>query len=72
MFRHLDGELSLKEIFELVRKDAGVSESELPNAQLLAELRPIYEVFNNVGWMLLRHKSVGKFRSIHDMQRPPV
>jgi len=72
IFRHLDGERSLKEIFELARKDAGRNEAELPNAQLLEEFRPIYELFNNVGWMLLRHKSVGRFRSIHDMQRPPV
>ena len=71
IFRYLDGEQSLKEIFELVRKGAGLGEPELPNAQLLEEFRPIYEGFNNVGWMLLRHKSVGKFRSIHEMQRPP-
>jgi SAM-dependent methyltransferase len=71
IFRHLDGERSLKEIFELVRKGEGLGEPELPNAQLLEEFRPIYEAFNNVGWMLLRHKSVGKFRSIHEMQRPP-
>jgi SAM-dependent methyltransferase len=71
IFRHLDGERSLKEIFELVRKGAGVGEPDLPNTQLLEEFRPIYEIFNNVGWMLLRHKSVGKFRSIHEMQRPP-
>jgi hypothetical protein len=72
IFRHLDGERSLKEIFELVRKDAALNETELPNAHLLEEFRPVYELFNNVGWMLLRHKSVGRFRSIHDMQRPPV
>ena len=72
IFRHLDGDRSLKEIFEQVRKDAGLSEPELSNAQLLAEFRPVYEAFNNVGWMLLRHKSVGRFRSIHDMQRPPA
>jgi SAM-dependent methyltransferase len=71
IFRQLDGERSLKEIFELVRKDVGLSDQELPNAQLLEEFRPDYEAFNNVGWMLLRHKSVGKFRTLAEMQRPP-
>jgi hypothetical protein len=71
IFRHQDGERNLKEIFELVRKGAGAAEPDLPNTQLLEEFRPIYEAFNNVGWMLLRHKSVSKFRSIHEMQRPP-
>jgi ubiquinone/menaquinone biosynthesis C-methylase UbiE len=70
IFRHLDGELSLKEIFERVRKEAGLSEQELSNETLLNEFRPVYERFNDVGWMLLRHKSVGKFRSLAEMQRP--
>ena len=26
--------------------------------------------FNDLGWMLLRHRSVGKFRSLEEMQRP--
>jgi hypothetical protein len=71
IFRYLDGERSLKEIFELIRKEAGLDDQQLLNARLLEEFRPIYEVFNNVGWMLLRHKSVSRFRSIHEMQRPP-
>ena len=72
IFRCLDGERSLKEIFELIRKEAGLDDQQLPNARLLEEFRPIYDAFNNVGWILLRHKSVGKFRSIHEMQRPPA
>lgn len=70
IFRHLDGDLSLREIFERVRKDMGLNEQELPNDALLSEFRPIYERFNNFGWMLLRHKSVGRFRSLEEMQRP--
>ncbi len=72
IFRHLDGERSLKEIFELIRKEAHLDDQQLPNARLLEEFRPIYEVFNNVGWMLLRHKSVGRFRPLAQMQRPPA
>jgi len=70
IFRHLDGERSLKEIFEEVRKDVKLNEQQLTNDELLREFTPIYERFNAVGWMLLRHRSVGKFRSLADMQRP--
>jgi hypothetical protein len=70
MFEQLDGEQSLKEIFDHARKKAGLTEQQLPNAELLDEFRPIYERFNAVGWMLLRHKSVGKFRTLAEMQRP--
>jgi len=70
VFTHLDGERSLKEIFEQVRRDHGRTEQQLPNEALLTEFRPIYERFNDLGWMLLRHQSVSRFRSLADMQRP--
>ena len=47
VFKHLDGERSLKEIFENVRKDLGVGEDRLSNADLLKEFRPIYEQFKD-------------------------
>ena len=70
IFRHLDGEQCLKEIFEQVRRDVGLNEEQLPNEELLQEFKPIYQQFNDLGWMLLRHRSVGKFRSLFEMQRP--
>jgi len=70
LFKYLDGELSLKEIFEQIRRDHGKSEQQLPNDTLLNEFRPIYQQFNDLGWMLLRHRSVGKFRSLAEMQTP--
>ena len=69
IFTHLDGERSLEEIFEEVRRAHGKTEQQLPNEALLKEFRPIYEQFNDLGWMLLRHQSVGKFRSLDDLQR---
>lgn len=69
IFTCLDGERSLKEIFEQVRRDHGLSEQQLPNDDLLKEFRPVYERFNDLGWMLLRHRSVGRFRSIEELQR---
>ena len=70
IFKYLDGERSLKEIFEQIRRDHGLSEQQLPDDELLNEFHPVYERFNDLGWMLLRHRSVGQFRSLADMQRP--
>src|SRR3989441_12223585 len=70
IFKYLDGERSLKELFEQIRRDHGKTEQQLPNDQLLKEFRPIYQQFNDLGWMLLRHRSVGKFRSLAEMQMP--
>src|SRR5437899_2493877 len=70
IFKYLDGERSLKELFEQIRRDHGKTEQQLPNDQLLNEFRPIYQQFNDLGWMLLRHRSVGKFRSLAEMQMP--
>jgi SAM-dependent methyltransferase len=69
IFKALDGERSLKEIFEEVRRGHGLSEQQLPNDDLLKEFLPVYRQFNDLGWMLLRHRSVGKFRSIEELQR---
>lgn len=69
IFKHLDGERCLKEIFNLVRNDMGRSERQLTDKELLKEFRPVYELFNSVSLILLRHKSVGKFCSIEEMQR---
>lgn len=69
IFKHLDGERCLKEIFEQIRRDHGFSEQELPNNELLQEFRPVFQRFNDLGWMLLRHRSVGKFRSLDELQR---
>ena len=70
IFKYLDGERSLKELFEQIRRDHGKTEQQLLNDQLLNEFRPIYQQFNDLGWMLLRHRSVGKFRSLAEMQMP--
>src|SRR2546425_5916541 len=70
IFKYIDGERSLKELFEQIRRDHGKTEQQLPNEELLNEFRPIYQQFNDLGWMLLRHRSVGKFRSLPEMQMP--
>jgi SAM-dependent methyltransferase len=70
LFKYLDGEHSLKEIFAQVRRDQGKTDHQLSNEELLNEFRPIYQQFNDLGWMLLRHRSVGKFRSLEEMQMP--
>jgi len=60
LLRQLDGERSLREVFGGARASepalAGVTDAELLN-----DFRAVYEVFNAVDGMLLRHRSVPKF-----------
>src|SRR5207237_7652098 len=57
IFKYLDGERSLKELFEQIRRDHGKTEQQLPNDQLLNEFRPIYHQLNNLGGMLAPRRS---------------
>src|SRR5207245_4905351 len=54
IFKYIDGERSLKELFEQIRRDHGKTEQQLPNDQLLNEFRPIYQQFNDPGVMRAR------------------
>lgn len=70
ILKYLDGERSLKEIFDAVTRESMLSAHPPSYDDLLLDFKPVYEQFNAAGWMLLRHKSVGRFRSLEDMQRP--
>jgi SAM-dependent methyltransferase len=64
ILRRLDGERSLRDIFRLVRSDELGEGMALDDAQLIEEFRPIFELFNAVEGMLLRHRSVSAFPEI--------
>ncbi|MBC8318046.1 MAG: methyltransferase [Desulfobulbaceae bacterium] len=68
IFSHLDGERSLKTIFNKVRKQR--NSPKLTDKELLDDFRPIYEICNNISWMLLRHSSLPRFDSIEKLQEP--
>jgi len=59
IFRHLDGDTPLGEIFAAVRRDAG--DPGLSDAALLADFMPVYERMAFAGNLMLRHRSVPAF-----------
>jgi SAM-dependent methyltransferase len=54
ILRHMDGERSFRKIFDRVRDDRHVDESELSDAALFADFRATYETFNALDRILLR------------------
>ena len=65
---HLDGERSLREIFDLARKELPSAGAGVTDAELLEDFRPIFDLFNAAEGMLLRHKSVSRFPGIAELQ----
>ena len=68
LLRHLDGDRSLREIFQLARNDEPLRSTAVTDAQLLEDFRPVFELFNGAEGMLLRHKSVRRFPGIRNLQ----
>lgn len=67
IFKYLDGQRSLQAIFDQVRQI--LNKSELTNQSLLADFKPIYQRFNQLDLILLRHESVGPFATTDELQR---
>jgi SAM-dependent methyltransferase len=68
IFRYLNGERTLKTIFNKVRKLRKTP--QLSNQELLEDFQPIYTIFNDISWMLLRHSSVPMLKSLEELQEP--
>ena len=60
LFKHLSGDKTLKEIFELIRAE-WVGQDTPSDAVLMQEFKRLYELFNLLSLMVLRHKSVPPF-----------
>lgn len=58
LLKHFDGERSLREMFQLARNKDRSGGSAVTDEEFLQDFRPIYEMFNRMDGMLLRHKSV--------------
>ncbi len=61
VFRYLDGENSLREIFELVKNKKHLRKQGITTETLLEDFRETYNLFHAAGGMLLRHKHTNKF-----------
>ncbi len=66
IFRYLDGERSLKTIFNKVRKTR--NNQQLSNRELLDDFRPVYKILSDISWLLLRRDTVPAFKSLEEMQ----
>lgn len=58
ILRHIDGQRSFGQIFDLVRADPAVRPQSPDNATLFADFKPVYELLNAIERILLRHVSV--------------
>lgn len=68
IFKHLDGERSLGEIFDLVRNEEVLRGANPDNKVLLADFRCVYQLFNRHDGILLRHKSLARFKPLGELQ----
>lgn len=67
VFQHLDGERTLRQIFERVRAGPAVAGAGPSDEVLLAEFRPVYEEFNAIDTLLLRHRTVPRYKSLGEL-----
>ena len=47
-----------------------LNQQNLTDEALLEKFIPIYKIFNQVDWMLLRDKSVIPFKTVNELQAP--
>lgn len=63
IFRYMDGKTSLKKIMEFVKEDNRMEKNKTSNEEIFASIKDIYEVFNMLDIMVLRHKSVPPYKT---------
>ena len=54
---HIDGEKTFREIFDLIRADDTLKGPPPGDEELFADFAPVYEIFNAIDRLLLRHES---------------
>jgi 2-polyprenyl-3-methyl-5-hydroxy-6-metoxy-1,4-benzoquinol methylase len=69
IFQYLDGLHTIGEIFELVREDEAAAGRALDEGALRAEFGAIFERFNELDMMLLRHRSLPAFATTADLHQ---
>ncbi len=68
IFKYMDGHKSLKEIFELVKAEQEFRQTKPSNQEVFSDFKKIYNVFNLLDMMVLRHQSVSAFRTDEQIQ----
>jgi ubiquinone/menaquinone biosynthesis C-methylase UbiE len=72
LLRHLDGDRSLREIFQLARNEGPLKGAGVTDDQLREDFRTIFELFNGVEGMLLRHKDMRRIPGITKLQSTKI
>lgn len=68
LLRYIDGKRSIREIFDCVREaEPGAGSAPPPETELMASVREIYTNLNSAELMLLRHRSIGGYRTGDDL-----
>jgi hypothetical protein len=69
IFRYLDGEKSVKEIFDAIIASIAAGQTRPAREQLLEEFRDIFDALNNHGWLYLRAPTTVAFKTVPEMQQ---
>ncbi|MBW8039415.1 MAG: class I SAM-dependent methyltransferase [Planctomycetes bacterium] len=71
LLKYIDGYTSLKECFELIKKEKEFEQDKPTDREIYHDFRKIYDLFNLMDVMVLRHQSVPAFKmSYSDLQEP--
>lgn len=68
VFKYLNGEHSLGEIFDLIRNESTLASACPDNSVLLEDFRLVFRMFNRYDGILLRHKGVERFKPLGQLQ----
>ena len=66
IFKYLDGNRTLYEIFSQIRQD--LKDDQIKDEKLMNDFKSMFEIFIKLDWMLIRHKSVPAMIGLAEMQ----
>lgn len=69
LFKYMNGSTSLREILELIAAEDRLKQNTISDEEILDDFKAIYNVFNLLGLMVLRHNSVPPFKTYQQMQK---
>jgi len=70
VLKYLDGHNSLGKILKLVGQEDEFKNNPPSEDAILADLKHIYHLFNLMDVMVIRHKSIGPYKTYRQMQEP--
>lgn len=68
LIKNIDGNTSIREIIKAVKNDCRAKAQNVTSMQITHQLKQLYELLNLHNLLLLRHKSVAKYKSYTELQ----